>query len=495
MLCLKYYNYNFLKSKKIHNFRDVNVLDLNLIELKQKSNFFIVSNYEVKEYYCFLNNLDELTEFLNEKDTLEKEDDTFYITGVITFKVNFDDVSKITNFIFLEDVYVSGSLSLTSFFANECIFLKDIRISSCKETSGFSVSFANSLFKSTIMFYTEYTFKEIFFHECEFNSYVFLRGMNIKKLIFEFSDISGVVDCEDMYISGELRLSGNTLNNSISFYNSILDADVTFELNEFTKKSELNIVNCSFYKRTVINFEKFEGTFKVFDSIFTANCFLNTEKLLDNNYEALRIYDQHDYSGLFDDDKKLETIRELNIEKTKLNFYQVSEICKSNGNIEFYLDTYFQHKVYERIQLKDNLNKKATDYIKYYARLMFEKSTRYCTDWKRCFTSITIVIIFSSLIYSLFPCYLSTNVENFPKGNIIIWIRKVYLGEFLWPSFSQILNYIGTTLYYGVITFTTIGYGDISPKGGLRFIASLEGFLGVFMTSLFGVAVTKRYLG
>jgi voltage-gated potassium channel Kch len=33
-------------------------------------------------------------------------------------------------------------------------------------------------------------------------------------------------------------------------------------------------------------------------------------------------------------------------------------------------------------------------------------------------------------------------------------------------------------IYYSTITFTTLGYGDILPTGGLRIIALLEAFFG-----------------
>ncbi|HKG08312.1 MAG TPA: potassium channel family protein [Pedobacter sp.] len=37
----------------------------------------------------------------------------------------------------------------------------------------------------------------------------------------------------------------------------------------------------------------------------------------------------------------------------------------------------------------------------------------------------------------------------------------------------------GTSLYFSTITFTTLGYGDLSPTGWLRILASIEAFIGV----------------
>ena len=51
----------------------------------------------------------------------------------------------------------------------------------------------------------------------------------------------------------------------------------------------------------------------------------------------------------------------------------------------------------------------------------------------------------------------------------------------------------GRFLYYSVITFTTVGYGDCHPVGALsHFIAMIEAFLGIFMVGLFIWCLGKR---
>jgi voltage-gated potassium channel Kch len=54
--------------------------------------------------------------------------------------------------------------------------------------------------------------------------------------------------------------------------------------------------------------------------------------------------------------------------------------------------------------------------------------------------------------------------------------------------FFEFLN----SLYFSVVTFTTLGYGDISPVGVARFIAAFEAFLGSFTMALFVVVFVKK---
>ena len=50
------------------------------------------------------------------------------------------------------------------------------------------------------------------------------------------------------------------------------------------------------------------------------------------------------------------------------------------------------------------------------------------------------------------------------------------------------------SLYFSVVTFTSLGYGDISPLGISRFFAASEALLGVFMISLFVVVFTRKMI-
>ncbi len=85
----------------------------------------------------------------------------------------------------------------------------------------------------------------------------------------------------------------------------------------------------------------------------------------------------------------------------------------------------------------------------------------------RAFCSGVIVVFLSSIFYSL--AYLL-------KGDLIFR-----------PNFFE-------ALYFSVVTFTTVGYGDLAPIGFSRLIASFECFCGIFIMPIFVISLAKKYL-
>ncbi|MGA2265258.1 MAG: potassium channel family protein [Phycisphaerae bacterium] len=48
-------------------------------------------------------------------------------------------------------------------------------------------------------------------------------------------------------------------------------------------------------------------------------------------------------------------------------------------------------------------------------------------------------------------------------------------------------------LYFSIVTFTTVGYGDLLPAGNLRLMAGLEAIIGAFLMASFVVAMARRF--
>lgn len=87
----------------------------------------------------------------------------------------------------------------------------------------------------------------------------------------------------------------------------------------------------------------------------------------------------------------------------------------------------------------------------------------------RAFLSILFIMFLSSLTY-YFSGQLISN------------------GQLFKPSFFD-------SAYLSVITFTTLGYGDVVPVGICRIAAMVEALSGLFLVPLFLVALVRKYIG
>jgi voltage-gated potassium channel Kch len=59
-------------------------------------------------------------------------------------------------------------------------------------------------------------------------------------------------------------------------------------------------------------------------------------------------------------------------------------------------------------------------------------------------------------------------------------------------SFTEHLEFFGNAIYFSIVTFTTLGYGDFSPVSWARPFAAIEGFVGAFMIALFILSFVKK---
>ncbi len=91
--------------------------------------------------------------------------------------------------------------------------------------------------------------------------------------------------------------------------------------------------------------------------------------------------------------------------------------------------------------------------------------------------SISLVVI---LCFSFLFFFSGINYA----GNIISYT----MSNNLYENIDIFLN----SLYFSVVTFTTLGYGDITPIGISKLFASIEALLGGFILALFVVVFVKK---
>jgi len=79
---------------------------------------------------------------------------------------------------------------------------------------------------------------------------------------------------------------------------------------------------------------------------------------------------------------------------------------------------------------------------------------------------------------------------------ILLYGITYYALKAITTSYTVSGNYsIGDCVYYSIITFTTLGYGDFIPKENVyyRLLAGSEAFIGAFMIGLFVFTLSRKY--
>lgn len=87
-----------------------------------------------------------------------------------------------------------------------------------------------------------------------------------------------------------------------------------------------------------------------------------------------------------------------------------------------------------------------------------------------------VIIVICAMLYS----FTGLNYQN--------TIHMISSQQTLTENFSLFLS----SLYFSVVTFTTLGYGDFYPIGISRAIAAIEAFTGSFTIALFVVVFVKK---
>ena len=76
----------------------------------------------------------------------------------------------------------------------------------------------------------------------------------------------------------------------------------------------------------------------------------------------------------------------------------------------------------------------------------------------------------------------------------IIFFAILYTQGYLFDRGVLMRPNLFEALYFSVITFTTVGYGDVTPAGINKFIAVGEAFGGLFIAPIFITGLCRKYL-
>jgi len=85
--------------------------------------------------------------------------------------------------------------------------------------------------------------------------------------------------------------------------------------------------------------------------------------------------------------------------------------------------------------------------------------------------------------------------RTFYSGIVLIFLSAFfYTAGYLMRGVSVFKPNLFEAFYFSAITFTTVGYGDITPIGLSRLIAIIESFCGLFIVPIFIIGLSRKYL-
>ena len=59
-------------------------------------------------------------------------------------------------------------------------------------------------------------------------------------------------------------------------------------------------------------------------------------------------------------------------------------------------------------------------------------------------------------------------------------------------QFPNVIHDLLNCIYFSVVSFTTLGYGDYHPVGWSRVVGASEGFIGAFFMAMFVLTVGRK---
>lgn len=300
-------------------------------------------------------------------------------------------------------------------------------------------------------------------------SQLILSRMTFKKANLE----SGILTFEEVeYGDSEVLFDNTDFGDCNVYFGKSVFNQLSLTSCHINKHIDFRVSKCDYLNlsdtivRDIIDFS-------TYNSMVDINCL---------NITGMRLIGQI-YIDWFDNDLKNIIAKQIDTNDTQKaeQFRILKENFGRTGNYKYEDMAYIQFKRYEQ---KDNLNdilssSRINIIVKYplhfFKWIIVDKMGLYATSPARVLASLFTVYLLFSLLHITCPYIMNTTISCIdPKSNFII----------------KVLD----TFYYSLITFSTVGYGDCTPTGFLKFIAAIEGFIGPFMLSYFTVAFARKIL-
>ncbi len=448
--------------------------------IKNKKNITLINN-SVEEEYEIIRNISELELFLSytvkfESDQIIKMQAAGGIAwkypkrkAVVAFKIEKDNklfniVHNIYNIIFLELVFRDVEYLL---FHN-CIFRKLVSITNTSKTKKLGLHLEESICNDRFEISGEVDFVEINNTIFKNSGSVNIRCKTIESILIQGGIIRSIIQGVRI---GKIQIIDSIISwvtvIDVIIENSIIMQDIIINDNG----------NLSFDKFIIrgygdIGIKEILGKIQLKNTDFS-NTKIDFRAIENNKYQCLLSRNTNNY---------IEEIENF------INLNDIAEKCK-NKKVE--LHTEYLIKKYQRLNrwnVKKGFMKLLCIPLKMIEKII-ETSIGYFCKWEVMLRSIILIILSYSIIYFLFPDGIThPNTKNYHLSML-----SLINGGLI--EFPEVLSLLADSIYFSIITFVTIGYGDIVPNNNsiFRLIAGSEGLLGVIFVSFLTITITRRF--
>lgn len=309
---------------------------------------------------------------------------------------------------------------------------------------------------------------------------------------------------------------------SININNCIFTGKVNMSPKNKDNSLDINIEieNSIFIKEIIINNieNNSECKIAVYNSNISYLDFINikAEEIIINHSKIFMLDIHNVNSVIFEaENNKIEylEVKEYNFNKINFDFKQINKNyikkrmkkmffateMKDITKIDSDINLFEFIKFYNKDFMKEKIHSVALDNL-----IKFVKEETNITKDKKELNELMFWEIFFS--------------QKNPAGKFFVWITKAFiypgrfliLGAIILVIFSIIYAIptmefnvagdgcrslkIGEAVYFAGVTFTTVGYGDISPVGISRIVSVVEAVFGIITMNAFMVALLKKYV-
>lgn len=326
----------------------------------------------------------------------------------------------------------------------------------------------------------------IIYNSCEFSHLTF-TGVNFKKVFF--------VQCTFIFCNFN-NCSCESIENDLYF------ACCFINLTKFTNSKLMK----TFVVDSILKSVSFENV-RLNDSLFAYNCFYSTSFLKKSDLRYAIILGTSGWFDLyFDNEDGLVKVNE----NTMISDFNYKDLHHLKEHKIFSMDVICAEESAKNtfgrlaIQFKINGVSKISSQQKYYAKVanmnFYKKykfsSTSYFKKWieesfyyklssfgerpLKSFVICLLIIFFFALIY------MNTGISINNIEYSMVKLSRV--------NYSSVENLFFSCLHFSVMTFTTVGYGDIVPSAISRIFSDFEAIIGVLFIAVFTTSFVRKML-